>query len=353
MSVSFQARGVWTALVTPFYADGRLNREAFKQLIEFQIQQGVTGILPAGTTGESPTLDWNEHNQVIEDGVKCANARAGVLAGTGSNSTSEAIDATRHAADAGVSAALLVDCYYNGPSSLELRTEYYERIAAAVPEIPIVPYIIPGRCGTELGAADLALLHLNQPARFPAVKEATGNLERMKQDRELCGDKIAIMSGDDDMTLQMMREPRVGASGVISVMSNLVPGALSAMVRAQAAGDIATADKIAAELAPLFKMVTCKVPGTRVLPGGRSVQVEDKFRNPLAVKTMMAGLGMNVGPSRAPLGKMTKAGIDACRDALKSVHETAPHVLEPIAAAYGVKIAERLRDDAVWQKLTR
>src|SRR5947207_2053816 len=125
MSVAFQPYGVWTALVTPFHDDGNVNPDALKRIVNFQIAEGVTGLVPAGTTGESPTLRWIEHNRVIEETVAFASGRTGVLAGTGSNSTEEAIEATRHAQHAGASAALVVDCYYNGPSSLELRTDYY------------------------------------------------------------------------------------------------------------------------------------------------------------------------------------------------------------------------------------
>ncbi len=352
MSVAFQPYGVWTALVTPFQDDGNLNLDAYKQLIEFQIAEGITGILPAGTTGESPTLRWSEHNLVIEEAVAYANERVGVLAGTGSNSTEEAIEATRHAQHAGASAALIVDCYYNGPSSLELRTEYYECIADNAPGIPLVPYIIPGRCGTEMNAADLAILH-NDPVTFPAVKQATGNIERMRLDRELCGPELAIMSGDDDMTAAMMKDGAIRASGVISVMSNIVPGALGRMVKALRSGDWNGADTIAAQLAPLFKMVGCKIAGTRRLNDGRSIAVEDKFRNPVPVKTMMAGLGMNVGPCRRPLGLMTPAGVQACRNALMSVYEASPEVLAPIEAAYGVKVGDRLMDDSIWHALAR
>lgn len=352
MSVAFQPSGVWTALATPFLEDGNLNLDAFKRTVEFQIAEGITGIVPAGTTGESPTLRWSEHNQVIEEAIACAKDRVGVLAGTGSNSTEEAIEATRHAQHAGVSAALVVDCYYNAPSSLELRTEYYERIAESVPGIPLVPYIIPGRCGTEMNAADLAILH-NNPRAFPAVKQATGSLERMRQDRELCGPELAIMSGDDDMTLAMMKDGAIRASGVISVMSNIVPGALSRMVKAMRNGDAKNAEQIAAHLAPLFKMVGCKISATRRLKDGRSIVVEDKFRNPVPVKTMMAGLGMGVGPCRRPLGMMTPGGVQACRNALIAVFVTAPEMLTPIEAAFGVKIGDRLKNDDIWSRLAR
>ena len=353
MAVPFQPHGVWTALVTPFNDDGSLNADAFRKNVEYQITEGITGILPAGTTGESPTLNWSEHNQIIEDAVKFAKGRVGVLAGTGSNSTEEAIEGTRHAQEAGASAALIVDCYYNGPSSLELRSEYYEAIAAQAPGIPLVPYIIPGRSGTEMNAADLAILHQNDPARFPAVKQATGNLERMRLDRDYAGSTLAIMSGDDDLTLAMMKDEKIKASGVISVMSNIVPGALSKMVKAMRSNDAATADTIAAKLAPLFKLVGCKVEGSRTLKNGRVVKVEDKFRNPVPVKAMMAGLGMEVGPCRRPLGKMTAAGVQACREALKAVYEASPEVLAPIENVFGVKIGDRLRDNAIWEKLAR
>jgi 4-hydroxy-tetrahydrodipicolinate synthase len=288
--------------------------------------------------------------------------RAGVLAGSGSNCTDEAIDATRHAREAGASAALLVDCYYNGPSSLELRTEYYEQVAAWVKDIPIVPYIIPGRTGTALGAEDMAILHRSSPERFPAVKQATGDLARMKQDRALAGETLAILSGDDDLTLAMIEDPAIRASGVVSVMSNIVPGPLVKMVQACRAGNSAKAQALAAQLEPLFKLVVCKVPGTRTIPANagqsairnpQSAIVEDRFRNPLPVKTMMAGLGMPVGLCRRPLGKMTKAGVERCRQALVTVQRSAPETLVPIAQAFGVNIEQRLADDAVWAELTR
>src|SRR5471030_2074956 len=155
MTVSFRPEGAWTALVTPFDKKGKLDPAALKRLVEFQIAQGITGLVPTGTTGESPTLSWEEHNRVIEETIAFSRGKVGVMAGSGSNCTDEAIDATRHAREAGASAALIVDCYYNKPSSLELRTEYYEQIAEYVGDIAIVPYIIPGRCGTALSAEDL------------------------------------------------------------------------------------------------------------------------------------------------------------------------------------------------------
>ena len=171
----------------------------------------------------------------------------GVLAGAGSNNTQEAVRASAHAREAGATAVLLVDCYYNGPSSLELRTEYYERILEQVPEIPIMPYVIPGRSGCALAAADLAILHLNDPKRVPAVKQATGDLDRMRLDRKLAGPALSILSGDDDLTLTMMRDQEIAACGVVSVVSNIAPGAIGSLVRAQGGGDSEDAEEEARE----------------------------------------------------------------------------------------------------------
>jgi 4-hydroxy-tetrahydrodipicolinate synthase len=353
MSVPFTPAGAWTALVTPFDAQGHLNTEGFRKLVEFQIAQGINGLVPVGTTGESPTLSWDEHILVLESAVQAANGRVGVLAGTGSNATEEAVAGTRHAREAGASAALLVDCYYNGPSSLELRTEYYEQVLAEVPEIPLVPYIIPGRTGCALSAEDLAMLHRGQPKRVPAVKEATGDLDRMRRDREMCGPTVAIMSGDDDLTVKMMQDSRIGASGVISVMSNIAPGAVSRMVARQRAGETSKANELGHALTPLFRLVGCKAKGERQLPGGGLMSVEDKFRNPLPVKTMMAGLGMPVGGCRRPLGLMTRQAIEQCREALRQIHKATPEIFKPINEAFGVNVERRIEDNAAWAPLTR
>lgn len=353
MSGTFRPHGVWTALVTPFSADHQVDQESLRRLIEFQVEEGVDGVLPCGTTGESPTLSWQEHDMVVDSAVRVVEGRVGVLAGTGSNNTEEAIRATSHAKDVGATAALLVDCYYNGPSSLELRTEYYERILDRVSIIPIVPYVIPGRSGCALSAADLAILHLNDPKRVPAVKEATGDLDRMRLERKLAGPALSILSGDDELTLPMMRDGKIRACGVISVLSNVVPGAIGGMVRAQSAGDVEETDRLAAALAPLLELVNCTVAAIRTLPNGQSVEVADKFRNPVPVKTMMAGLGMIAPVKRAPLGRMSAAAVAQCRDALRRVHEADPGILGPLESAFDVRIGQRLGDDGVWSTLAR
>jgi 4-hydroxy-tetrahydrodipicolinate synthase len=322
-------------------------------LLEFQRDQGINGVVPCGTTGESPTLSWEEHGAAVAAAVRMMEGHAGVLAGAGSNNTAEAIDGTRDAWSRGASGVLLVDCYYNGPSSLELRTEYYQRVLDAVPDVQIVPYVIPGRTGCSLGSADLAILHQQAPDRVPAVKSATGDLEIMRRDRELAGPSLTVFSGDDELTMGMMRDPGILAAGGISVISNLAPAAMQEMCAAQRSGDTARAETLNRALTPLCELVGCKVQATRVLPNGMHVQVDDRFRNPGPVKTMMAGLGMVEPVVRAPLGLMSAPAVALCRAALQKVHRESAFVLEPIEAAFGVSIAQRLSDDAIWSALAR
>ena len=157
--------GCWTAMVTPFNRNGEIDFEGMEKNIQFQLENGAN-FVPTGTTGESPTLDWREHDRVITRTVKLAKGKAFVMAGTGSNSTKEAIRGTKHAVDVGAQGALLVDCYYNGPSSLELRTQYYEVIAKAFRKAFVMPYVIPGRTGTKLEVEDLAILSRSPVASF-------------------------------------------------------------------------------------------------------------------------------------------------------------------------------------------
>lgn len=342
--------GTWTALITPMNSDGTINWDGLEKNIQFQMEQGITGLVPAGTTGESPTLAWDEHNILIERTLKLAEGRCGVIAGTGSNSTQEAVESTEHAVEHGAKAALLVDCYYNGPSSLELRNEYYSILAELFPDVSFIPYIIPGRSGTALSVEDLAILANDYP-NIHAVKEATGDLERMAYTRKLIGEDFQIMSGDDDLTYKMIASDEIKAQGVISVMSNLIPGAVGKMVSLLLEGDIQAASKVRDAISPLFGIVTVKVKSPRNMPNGSQVIVEDRFRNPLAIKTIMAGLGMPSGSGRHPLGKMNLEGIQTVRKALNSVWENNPEILEPIAGFYGIDIEARLSDDRIWDEL--
>lgn len=344
-------QGVWTALVSPFDSDSALDMEGLERNIEFQITQGVDGVVPTGTTGESPTLNWTEHNMVILRALRRCSDRCGVIAGTGSNSTSETIESTHIVAEAGAHAVLMVDCYYNGPSSQELRDEYYAVVAAKFPQVTVVPYVIPGRSGTALAVEDLAILASKYP-NINAVKEATGDLDRMARTRSLTGNDFSIISGDDDLTYTMMTEPAIRANGTISVMSNVVPGAIVKMVKSAMSGDLVSAQVARDSIAPLLGIVTVKVDNDRDLPNGQTVKVNDRYRNPLPVKTLMAGLGMPSGFCRRPLGRMTEAGVDVVRTAVRQVWERNPKALTPIADFYGVDVGARIADDSVWQALS-
>jgi len=330
-------KGCFTALITPFKEDG-LDNEGLDRLVGYQIQSGISGILVAGTTGESPTLSWEEHYGLIKRVAEDTRGRVLCVAGTGSNNTREALDATRQAALAGADAVLLVDPYYNGPSSHEIRREYIAPIAEANPGVQIVPYIIPGRTGAQLMPEDLALL-CRQYDNVKTVKEATGSLENMRRTRACCGEGFSILSGDDGMTLEMMTDPAIRAAGVISVYSNVLPGAVCDMVNAICSGDLETARALAASLAPLFNLVT--VQTTEETPLG---PVVCKAKNPLAVKTLMAVLGLPAGDCRRPLGRLTRAGMDLLINAGRKVYDSAPQLFEPLAETFDVDVEARLND---------
>ena len=223
--------GTHTALVTPF-KDGAFDREAFESLIESQISGGVEGIVPVGTTGESPTLSHEEHSEVIETAIEHAKGRCRVIAGTGSNSTAEAISLTREAERLGADAALLVAPYYNKPSQ-EGVYRHYRAIAGAV-GLPIILYSIPGRCGIEIAVETVARL-ATDCTNIIGIKEAGGSVERVSQLQQALPADFEILSGDDSLTLPFLS---AGGVGVISVASNLLPGQISALVRAWREGRV-------------------------------------------------------------------------------------------------------------------
>ena len=331
--------GCYTALVTPFAGDA-IDAEGLDRLIDFQIQSGITGILAVGTTGESPTLSWEEHNAVVEAVAKKAKDKCLCIAGTGSNNTAEALEATRHAVSVGADAALLVDPYYNGPSSLEIRKEYVAPIAEAFPDTDIIPYVIPGRTGCQLFAEDLALLHRQCP-NVRTVKEATANIDNMRRIRACCGENFLILSGDDGMTFQMMTDPDIAALGVISVVTNVVPEAVVKMVAHLLAGRTEEAERVKTDIEPLFGLVTVK--SAAQTPFG---EVEVRARNPVGIKTLMAILGVPAGPCRRPLGKMSAGGLEKVLAAAREVQSRNPDTFRPLAEFFGVDVAERLEDPA-------
>ncbi len=267
--------GTYTAIVTPF-KDGKIDEAALERLLRAQIRGGVDGVVPAGTTGESPTLDFEEHIRLVELTVKFAAGRIKVLAGTGANSTSEAVYLTKAAEEAGADGSLQVAPYYNRPSQ-EGLFRHFQAIAAAT-KLPLVLYSIPGRCGVEIATDTVAGLARECP-NIVGIKEAGGNADRVSQLRAACGQPFTILSGDDILTLAFLA---LGADGVISVASNLIPREVVRMVEAFRAGRSAAALKLHTRYYPLFKDLFLET-------------------NPVPVKAALALLGVMDGELRLPL----------------------------------------------------
>src|SRR3989441_10068202 len=239
-------RGTFTALVTPF-RNGGIDDSAFEKLIETQIAAGITGIVAIGTTGESPTLSYEERGELIRLSVATANKRCLVLAGTGSNATQHAIADTKLAEKLGVDGALLVAPYYNKPSQ-EGLFRHFKAIADST-SLPIMLYNIPGRCSVDILPETVA--HLAKECRnIVSIKEASGSVERVGDLRRRLPESFTILSGDDSLTLPFMS---VGAGGVVSVASNLFPAEVCALVHAYQSGDVKSAVKLHRKLFPLFK----------------------------------------------------------------------------------------------------
>ncbi len=279
--------GVYTALVTPFTKEGKVDYGKLGELLEIQIAGGVDGVVPVGTTGESPTLDAEEHMKVIEETVKRAAGRCKVMAGTGANCAEEAVALTKHAAEVGADCTLQVTPYYNKPTQEGLYRHF--SMVADTCKLPVVLYNVPGRTGTPIAAETVARLAKN--TNIIAVKEAGGSVERVSEILSLCD--IAVMCGDDSLTVPMMS---VGAKGVISVASNIIPAELKKMTDACAAGDFASALLLHRKYYKLFKTLFIE-------------------SNPIPVKAAMAILGQIEEVYRLPLCEMAQGN----RDKLESV----------------------------------
>lgn len=283
--------GTYTALVTPF-ANNRIDAVAFKRLIQLQIRGRVDGVVPVGTTGESPTLDYEEHLTVIRLAVKYAGGRIKVMAGTGANSTKEAIYLTQEAEKLGADASLQVAPYYNKPTQEGLY-QHFSAIARAT-RLPIMLYSIPGRCGVEIAVSTverLAKKHRN----IVGIKEAGGNADRVSQLRQACAPDFTILSGDDGLTLPFMA---AGASGVVSVASNIAPKEVARMVRDFAAGETSAALALHERLYPLFKNLFVET-------------------NPSPCKAALAMLGLCGEEVRLPLVPVTDDTRKLMRQTLK------------------------------------
>ena len=280
--------GAMTALVTPFKA-GRVDFDAFGEEVEFQIKGGIDAIVPVGTTGESPTLSHEEHGEVVKKAVEFARKRVKVIAGTGSNSTEEAVSLTRAAAEGGADGSLQVSPYYNKPSQ-EGLFRHFERIAKEA-DIPLVLYNIPGRTGREIAVP--TLVRLAELENVVAEKEAGGSVDRVSDILMRC--EITIVSGDDSLTLPMMA---VGAEGVISVISNIVPGDVKAMVEAAREGRMDEARRLHYKMLPV---------------------VRELFRenNPAGIKCAMRLLGRSNGELKLPVSPVSEDSEEKMRRALE------------------------------------
>jgi 4-hydroxy-tetrahydrodipicolinate synthase len=284
--------GTYTAIVTPF-RNGQLDERAFEKLIQLQIRGGVDGIVPVGTTGESPTVSFEEHTRIIELSVKFAARKIKVLAGTGANSTSEAIYLTQAAETAGANGSLQVAPYYNKPTQEGLYQHF--RAIANSTKLPIVLYSIPGRCGIEI-AVDTVVRLARDCKNIVGIKEAGGSPDRVSQLRITLGPKFTILSGDDSLTLPFMA---VGADGVISVASNVIPKQVAEMVNAFAKGEARKALKLHLKYYPLFKDLFIET-------------------NPVPVKAALAMLGSVAEEYRLPLVAMGAKNREALEKTLRA-----------------------------------
>ena len=284
-------RGSIVAIVTPF-KNGKVDEKKFRDLIEFQIKNGSSGIVPCGTTGESATLSFEEHDHVIEITVEQVKKRVPVIAGTGSNSTEEAIMLTRHAAGAGADASLQVSPYYNRPTQKGLY-EHFKAIADSV-DIPIILYNIASRTGVNIEPETIARL-VNDCKNITGVKEASGSLDQMSRIKQLCGNKFALMSGDDSLTLSVLS---IGGTGIISVVANIAPKDVADLVSEFEKGNIKEARELHYKLLPLIKAVFIET-------------------NPIPVKTAMGLMGMCEPDLRLPMCAMLPENLEKLKKALR------------------------------------
>jgi 4-hydroxy-tetrahydrodipicolinate synthase len=277
--------------VTPF-KNGRIDEKKLKDLVEFHVKNGTAAIVPCGTTGESPTLSHEEHDRVIELVIQAAAGRVPVIAGTGSNSTAEAVTLTKHAAKAGAAGALVVTPYYNKPTQRGLYL-HFKAVADAV-KIPIILYNIEGRTARNIETDTIVKLH-KDCKNIVGVKEASGSLKQAREVKEACGKDFTLLSGDDALTLDMME---FGGEGVISVVANIVPADVANMVKAFKSGDKAKARQMNERLKPLVAAMFIET-------------------NPIPVKKAVELLGLCGGELRLPLCEMEERNVERLKTALE------------------------------------
>ncbi len=287
-------KGAITAIVTPFKENGEIDEQSMRNLAEFQIKNNIDGIVPCGTTGESPTLDHEEHQRVIEIVIDAANGKIPIIAGTGSNSTSEAIEMTKKATEAGASASLQVCPYYNKPTQ-EGLFKHFSAIANAA-DIPIIIYNIQGRTGVNLETATLARL-AKEHSSIVGVKEASGNVAQIMDVIATMPKNFTVLSGDDNLTLPLMA---LGGKGVISVASNIIPKEMHQLTEHALKGDFENAAKLHYQLLPLFKGIFLET-------------------NPIPIKSALAMKGMIKESYRLPMCEMKKENKEKLRKILEDL----------------------------------
>ncbi|MFO8032861.1 MAG: 4-hydroxy-tetrahydrodipicolinate synthase [Desulfohalobiaceae bacterium] len=286
-----QFTGAYTALVTPFHQD-QVDEEGFRQHIEWQIQQGIHGLVPCGTTGESATLSHEEHKQVIKICIEQAQGRVPVLAGSGSNNTREAIELTRFAKEAGADGALLITPYYNKPTQAGMLA-HYQAIAREV-SLPMVVYNVPGRTGSNLLPQTLARMDREIP-EVVGVKEASGNIKQVSEIIEFCSREFSVLAGEDFIVLPLLAQ---GGKGVISVVSNIAPDKMSALCSTHAKQERQRYLQLHYELAPLCRAMFLET-------------------NPIPVKTSLHLMGRMDLELRLPLTPMQEENLEQLRQALQ------------------------------------
>ena len=284
-------KGAIVAIVTPF-KNGKVDERALRELIEFQISNGIDGIVPCGTTGESPVLSHEEHDRVIEITVDAVKKRVPVIAGTGSNSTEEALRLTKHAHEVGADAVLMVNPYYNRPTQEGLY-QHYKYIAEKVP-IPIIMYNIPSRTGVNMTPDTMA--RLAKIKNIVGVKEAAGSLQQMQEIMTACGPDFIVVSGDDWFTYPLMC---LGGHGIISVVANIAPADVSALVDAFNAGDMKKAKELHYKMTPMVASLFIEV-------------------NPVPVKAALNMMGKIEYEVRLPLAKMSDANYEKLKKQLQA-----------------------------------
>ena len=285
--------GSFVAIVTPFKDDESLDESKLKELIEFHIAEGTHGIVPCGTTGESPTLSHEEHDRVVALTIETVNGRVPVIAGSGSNSTAEALRLTKHARAVGADGALVITPYYNKPTQNGLYA-HFMKIADAV-DVPIIIYNVPSRTGIDILPETLA--RLAEHPNIAGTKEATGQVRRSSEIVQMCGEDFIILSGNDDDTFPILA---VGGKGVISVVANVAPADVAGMCNAFKAGDIELARKL----------------HYKTLPLAIDLFIET---NPIPAKTALMLMGKLNGRMRLPLVSMASANLEKLRGTLKEV----------------------------------